>query len=180
MRLRGIAVLALTGGLLAGCATTSGPVRTGTPNPFGYLKKSAVCSTTPVKTGPDGQLSTTMTVRSDDGLCELKLSQPSGKAYASFGVSPAPEHGKAFLYSLDDDTHVSYTPTMGYAGTDSFTVTLIPGGGQKRTRLTVTAQVDATGVVIAKPVVPAVTAPTPAKKAATPARRRVTTAKRKK
>ncbi|ATJ91058.1 Ig-like domain-containing protein [Acetobacter tropicalis] len=178
MRLRGIAVLALTGGMLAGCATTSGPVQVGTPNPFGYMKKSAVCSTTPIKTGADGQMSTTMTVRSDDGLCELKISQPSGKSYASFGVSPAPEHGKAFLYSLDRDTHVTYTPTMGYAGTDTFTVILVPGPGEKRTRLTVTAQVDATGVVLPRPVVPAVTAPTETKKTTT-TRRRVTTARKK-
>ncbi|GAN62752.1 hypothetical protein AA0313_0633 [Acetobacter indonesiensis NRIC 0313] len=179
MRLQGIAVLALTGGMLAGCATTSGPIQTGSPNPFGYMKKSAVCSTTPVKAGANGQLATTMTVRSDDGLCELKISQPSGKSYASFGVTPAPEHGKAFLYNLDNDTHVTYTPTMGYAGTDTFTVILVPGPGEKRTNLTVTAQVDATGVVLPKAVVPAVTAPTTTKKAATTTRRRVVAKKKK-
>lgn len=167
VRLRGIAGLTLTAGMLAGCATTVGPVHVGSPNPFGYLKKSAVCSTTPIKKEADGQLSTTMTVRSDDGLCEVLVSQPDGKPYLSFGVAPAPEHGKAFLYSLDNDTHVTYTPTLGYAGQDKFTVILIPGPGQQRTRLTVTAQVDATGVYIPRP---AVTAPVPAapeKKAAT-------------
>ncbi|GBQ50053.1 hypothetical protein AA18895_1816 [Acetobacter ghanensis DSM 18895] len=100
-----------------------------------------------------------MTVRSDDGLCEVLVSQPNGKPYLSFGVAPAPEHGKAFLYTLDNDTHVTYTPTQGYAGQDKFTVILIPGPGQQRTRLTVTAQVDATGVFVPHP---AVTAPTPA------------------
>ena len=178
MRLRGIAGLALTGGLLAACATTSGPVRTGSPNPFGYMKKSAVCKVDPIQKGANGQLSTTMTVRSDDGLCELKVSQTNGKAYVSFGVEPAPEHGKAFLYSLDDDTHVSYTPTLGYAGQDKFTVTLIPGPGQERTVLNVTAQVDATGVVIPHP---AITGPKPAESKA-PAKSRSrghTTARRK-
>ena len=178
MRLRGIAVLALTGGMLAGCATTKGPVRAGSPNPFGYMKKSAVCNTTPIKTGADGQLSTTMTVRSDDGLCELKLSQASGKTYVSFGVNPAPEHGKAFLYNLDNDTHLTYTPTMGYTGNDTFSVTLIPGEGAARKRLVVTVQVDATGVVLTKPIVPAVTAPTETKKTTT-TRRKVSTAHKK-
>lgn len=178
MRLRGIAVLALTGGMLAGCATTGGPVITGSPNPFGYMKKAAVCQTTPLKKGADGSLSTTMTVRSDDGLCELKVSQDSGKAYASFGVSPSPEHGKAFLYNLDNDTHVTYTPTMGYAGQDTFTAILVPGPGVKRTRLTVTAQVDATGVVLPKPPVPAAvdtskTTSSKAKKTTTTRRRTV-------
>ena len=175
MRLRGIAVLALTGGMLAGCATTGGPVTSGSPNPFGYMKKSAVCQTTPVKKAADGSLSTTMTGRSDDGLCDLKVSQDNGKAYASFGVSPAPEHGKAFLYSLDNDTHVTYTPTMAYAGQDTFTAILVPGPGEKRTRLTVTAQVDATGVVLPRPAAPVETkaaeTKTPAKKATTTRRR---------
>lgn len=180
MRLRGIAVLALTGGMLAGCATTGGPIKAGSPNPFGYIKKSAVCQTTPLKKEADGSLSTTMTVRSDDGLCDLKVSQDSGKAYASFGVSPAPEHGKAFLYSLDNDTHVTYTPTMGYAGQDKFTAILVPGPGEKRTRLTVTAQVDATGVVLPRAAVPAESKaePAKAKKAVTTTRRRVTTSKK--
>ena len=89
----------------------------------------------------------------------MLVPQPAGKPYMSFGVAPAPEHGKAFLYSLDNDTHVTYTPTLGYAGQDKFTVILIPGPGQQRTRLTVTAQVDATGVFIPRP---AVTAPVPA------------------
>jgi hypothetical protein len=161
VRLRGIAGLVMAGGMLAGCATTSGPVQVGSPNPFGYMKKSAVCKTTPVVKGADGQLSTTMTVRSDDGLCELLISQPDGKPYASFGVAPVPEHGKAFMYSLDNDTHVTYTPTLAYAGQDAFTVILVPGPGQQRTKLTVTAQVDATGVYVPKP---AITRPTPAAK----------------
>ncbi|MBS1016743.1 Ig-like domain-containing protein [Acetobacter persici] len=178
MRLRGIAVLALTGGMLAGCATTGGPVTSGSPNPFGYMKKSAVCQTTPLKKAADGSLSTTMTVRSDDGLCDLKVSQESGKAYASFGVSPAPEHGKAFLYSLDNDTHVTYTPTMGYAGQDTFTAILVPGPGEKRTRLTVTAQVDATGVVLPSAAAPVAAKSEEAKTTASKGKKAVTTRRR--
>ncbi|MFT9253890.1 MAG: Ig-like domain-containing protein, partial [Acetobacter okinawensis] len=100
-------------------------------------------------------------------LCEVLVSQPDGKPYLSFGVAPAPEHGKAFLYSLDNDTHVTYTPTLGYAGQDKFTVILIPGPGQQRTRLTVTAQVDATGVYIPRPAVTAPVPTAPEKKATT-------------
>ncbi|MCX2559944.1 hypothetical protein OQ252_00820 [Acetobacter farinalis] len=143
------------------------------------MKKSAVCQTTPLKKEADGSLSTTMTVRSDDGLCDLKVSQDSGKAYASFGVSPAPEHGKTFLYSLDDDTHVSYTPTMGYAGPDSFTAILVPGPGAKRTNLKVTVQVDATGVVLPKAPAPVVKKAEPSKtKKATTTRRRAVSHKK--
>jgi len=173
VRLREFAVLAVSGTMLAGCATTTGSVSApaGSPNPFGYLKTSAVCTTTPVTAGADGQLSTTMTVRSDDGLCELKVSQPGGGAYASFGVDPVPEHGKALIYDLDSDTHITYTPTLGYAGTDEFVVTLIPIAGGARQHLKVSVKVDATGVVAAKPVVPAQAEKAPVK-AKAPVRRR--------
>ncbi|WP_242011204.1 Ig-like domain-containing protein [Acetobacter fallax] len=110
-----------------------------------------------------------MTVRSDDGRCLLSVAPPDGGSYASFGVSPAPEHGKAFLYTLNGQVQVSYTPSMGYAGSDTFTAILIRGPGQKRDRLTVNATVDATGVVMPKPAVaaPAKAGKEPAKKTTT-------------
>ena len=157
MRLTKIIVLTIACGVVSACTTTTAvkksvPMRVASPNPFAYMKKSAVCKVEPVKKDADGNLSTTMTVRSDGGLCEFKVSQPNGKAYISFGVEPPPQHGKAFLYSLDDDTHVTYTPTLGYAGQDKFDVTLLPAPGQKRDHLVVVAYVDATGVPAPYPV----------------------------
>ncbi|GBQ45418.1 hypothetical protein KOE73_10545 [Acidomonas methanolica] len=146
---------------LAACAQKPLPQHIAPPNPFGYQKVSAVCQTSPVKTAPDGSMSVSMKVRSDDGLCSLRIQQPGGKSYASFGVDPSPTHGKAFLYNYDDSTVVDYTPTTAYAGPDRFVVILIAAPGKPRTHLAVDATVDATGVPVPKPVVPAVTAPTP-------------------
>jgi len=148
--------------LLSGCAQQAIVQRSVTPNPFGYQKVSAVCHVSPVTTAADGTMNVDMTVRSDDGLCAISVQKSFGSSYSSFGVNPAPSHGKAFLYNYDGHTYVNYTPATAYAGADTFTAELIPGGGKKREHLVVHITVDATGVVVAKP---AVTAPTP--KAAT-------------
>ncbi|MDG6094475.1 hypothetical protein LOC54_04995 [Acetobacter sp. AN02] len=141
-------------GFLAGC--NQGPIQTGAasdPDPYGYLKTSAVCDVTSPKTDTPDAMNVTMKVRSDDGRCIFRISKPGGGAYASFGVSPSPEHGKPLLYNLSSQTVISYTPTLGYSGTDTFGVTLIPGDGSPRKNMTVTATVDATGVTITRPVV---------------------------
>ncbi len=151
MRLRGSAITLVSALTLAACAQQPVVQRVVPPNPFGYQKVSAVCTTTPVKTAPDGSMSVEMTVRSDDGLCALAVQKPGNTNYRSFGVAPAPQHGKAFMYNFDDHTYITYTPSTAYAGKDSFTAVLIPGGTEKRTRLTVNATVDATGVTIAAP-----------------------------
>ncbi|BCI66990.1 hypothetical protein AA0242T_0051 [Acetobacter aceti NRIC 0242] len=181
MRLKVLAVPVLATSFLAGC--NHGPLqsgRYGSPDPFGYMKTSAVCQTTKPTTDAQGDRVATMTVRSDDGRCVLAVAPPDGGAYASFGVSPTPEHGKAFLYTLDGQTQIAYTPVMAYSGPDKFSVVLIRGPGQKRDNLTVNVTVDATGVVIPKP---AVSAPTPerkeTRKATTTTKRRTVTKARK-
>lgn len=181
MRLKVLAVPVLATSFLAGC--NHGPLqsgRYGSPDPFGYMKTSAVCQTTKPTTDAQGDRVATMTVRSDDGRCVLAVAPPDGGAYASFGVSPTPEHGKAFLYTLDGQTQIAYTPVMAYAGADKFSVVLIRGPGQKRDNLTVNVTVDATGVVIPKP---AVSAPTPehkeTRKATTTTKRHTVTKARK-
>nr|WP_294914681.1 hypothetical protein [uncultured Neokomagataea sp.] len=175
MRLRGSAIslgsacaVAL---LLSGCAQTPLVQRAVAPNPFGYQKVSAVCHVSPVTTGADGSMAVTMAVRSDDGLCALSVQQPGGGNYASFGVNPAPSHGKAFLYNYDGQTYVDYTPATSFVGSDSFTAELIPVSGGKREHLTVKATVDATGVSVTAPVPPSSTkAAAPVAKKVAPAR----------
>lgn len=158
--------------LLSGCAQTPLVQRSVTPNPFGYQKVSAVCHVSPVTTAADGSMAMTMAVRSDDGLCALAVQQPGGGNYASFGVNPAPAHGKAFLYNYDGQTYIDYTPATSFVGSDSFTAELIPASGGKREHLTVKATVDATGVSVTAPTPPtsSVKAAAPASKKAAPAR----------
>jgi hypothetical protein len=149
-------------GVLAGCAPKPPPPQPVAiaPDPFGYIKKSAVCTIGPFKPAATGGRVVTMAVRSDDGECQVPVAQDTRTAYASFGLQTAPTHGKAFIYNYNNQTLVTYTPTTAYAGPDSFTVNLIPGGGKPRTTLQVLATVDATGVTPpAPPVTPKVSGP---------------------
>ncbi len=160
MRVRTTASLLTTGLLIAGCAhkPAPAPVAAAEPDPFGYQKVSAVCTVSPVATGPAGD-SATMTTRSDDGLCAIAVAQPGGTAYASFVLQTLPAHGKAFIHNYNNQTLIDYTATTAYAGPDSFTVSLVPSGGGARVPMVVTVSDDATGVVRPAPVVPYVAAP---------------------
>lgn len=159
MKARGTLLLAGMGLVLAGCNQEPNlNAIVGPGNPYGNtMKQSAVCQVTPVKTEADGTFSASMTVKSDDGYCAISL-QKDGKAYASFGVSPKPDHGKVFIYNFSDQTNITYTPTTAYAGPDHFVVTLIQGSGKPRTKIAVNVTSDGTGVATPA-VAPAVTAP---------------------
>ena len=147
MHVRAAVSLLLTGLVIAGCAQKPppAPVAAIAPDPFGYLKRSAVCAVSPVAAGPAGR-NVTMAVRSDDGLCVVAVSQPDGTAYASFLLQDLPEHGKAFIHNYNNQTLIDYTATTAYAGPDGFSVSLVPSDGGPRTLLHVAASVDATGV----------------------------------
>ncbi len=144
--------LTLTGLFAAGCAQKPLPQAQIAPNPFGYLKRSAVCTYTPIDKTSQGR-TVEIKTRSDDGLCGVTVSQPEGDAYASFLLTTLPMHGNSFIYNYNKQTYVTYTANTAYAGPDRFTVSLIPGGGKPRTALDVTVSVDATGVVLPPPPV---------------------------
>ena len=145
---------------LAGCAQQP-PAPSVPPNPFGYLKPSAVCKPGPVAKTAAG-LEVAMKVRSDDGYCGVDLHAPAGGAYMSFVLTALPAHGKSFIYNYNNHTAVTYTAATAYAGADSFTVSLIPaasegstpGSNQKRVPLKVLVTVDATGVAPPAPPPP--------------------------
>ncbi|MFS3135530.1 hypothetical protein ACLRDC_09110 [Gluconacetobacter sacchari] len=161
---RSSAILVAVSAVLAGCQNKPALQVAGPPDPFGYMKRSAVCRVSPVKSAGPALKTASMSVRSDDGNCVVLVQSDGEHAYASFGVAPAPEHGKAFLYNHNDHTVVMYTPNTAYAGPDHFGVTLIRGPGQPRDTLEITATVDATGVIVPTPMVKAPTpAPAPAK-----------------
>lgn len=160
MHLRVAATLLITCALVAGCATRPAPAPAVAiaPDPFGYQPRSAVCTVSPVVTGPQGR-SVSLSVRSDDGRCAIAVSQQDGTAYASFLMQTTPSHGKAFIYNYNNQTLIDYTASTAYAGPDNFTVSLIPPGGGRRESLQVTASVDATGVSRPVAIVPYVAPP---------------------
>jgi hypothetical protein len=155
VRLRVAVCLTLTG-LLAGCAQPRPAPAPVAPNPFGYMKRSAVCTTSPIRAQ---DRAVEMKTRSDDGLCGIAISQPEGDAYASFVLATLPVHGDSFIYNYNRQTYVTYTAKTAYAGPDAFTVSLIPGGGRPRTSLAVSVSVDNAGVVLPPPPVAAKAAP---------------------
>lgn len=150
MRLPIAAICLTMTGLVGGCVHQPPPQAPLPPNPFGYLKRSAVCVPGPVSHVGDGR-SVELKTRSDDGLCSIAISQPEGDAYASFLLTTLPVHGNSFIYNYNKQTVVTYTANTAYAGPDSFVVTLVPGGGKPRTTLQVSAVIDATGVVVPPP-----------------------------
>ena len=157
MRVR-FAVLSLTtAGLLAGCVKPPTPVSV-PPNPFGYLKRSAMCSIGPVATTASGR-NVAIKARSDDGLCDVAIDQPGGGPYASFLLSTLPTHGKSFIYNYNNKTYVTYTADTAYAGPDSFAVSLVPGDGKPRSTLKVEVVADATGVSLPPPPPPVAAPP---------------------
>ena len=161
MHVRAAASLLLTSLVIAGCAhkPPPAPMAAIAPDPYGYFKRSAVCTVSPVVAGPAGR-SATMAVRSDDGFCAMAVSQPDGTAYASFLLQDLPAHGKAFIHNYNNQTLIEYTATTAYAGPDGFSVSLVPSNGGPRTLVHVTASVDATGVprpVVVTPYVAPVT-----------------------
>nr|WP_240906306.1 hypothetical protein [Komagataeibacter xylinus] len=146
MRLRLSAIMMTTGILLAGCdnkpAVNLGGI-TGTPNPYNYMKASGQCQVGSLADAGKNTKSTTMQVRSDDGYCAIETRASAGHPYASFGVSPAPDHGKVFIYNYNDHTYVTYTANTAYSGPDKFRVVLIPGGDKPREYMDVTTTVTA-------------------------------------
>lgn len=151
----------LLAALLTGCVQRPPPAPL-PPNPYGYLKRSAVCEHPPLR--HDGtNLAASMKTRSDDGLCEVIVSQPTGGAYASFVLSRRPEHGRNLIYNYNGHTYVTYTANTAYAGSDGFTAMLVTGPGAPRTQLAVDVSIDATGVAPPAPPPAAETKPvTPA------------------
>lgn len=131
---------------LTGCMHNQAAQVAGTPNPFGYMKPSSLCKVGKLQTAPSGAMTVDMTVGSDDGLCALSVTKGGGGSYVSFGVTPPPEHGKAFLYNHDGRTYIDYTATTAYSGPDQFGVELIPAHAQPRRTLTVKVTVEAVGV----------------------------------
>lgn len=131
---------------LGGCVgqQTRGPDAVNIPpNPFANEKRAAHCEVSPLQTDAAGRMSVNMTVTAGDGgVCPFSISKGGGGSYVSFGVVPAPEHGRAFLYNYDNRTYVEYIPAAEYKGDDTFSVELIPAHAQPRRQLHVHVLVE--------------------------------------
>jgi hypothetical protein len=131
--------LIVAGGLLQGCAeerAVTGPhARVYAADVAG----GARACTAPDPATTDGKtLEANMTVGNDGGWCGVKVHQPGPKPYDAGLLTGRAAHGEVVIHEVGDDTRLDYTPDRGYAGPDSFTVKLVPGGSIVRVNVTVT------------------------------------------
>jgi hypothetical protein len=91
----------------------------------GAAKNCAVPKVTPA---PGQTTPVAIKVGNDGGWCAITLSD-GGKPYGAGLLVTEPAHGKVLIHTVGDETRIDYTPAPRYAGTDSFSVKLIPGDG---------------------------------------------------
>ena len=92
----------------------------------GGAKSCTVSPVTPPAAGKEAQV--TMTVGNDGGWCAITVAN-EGEPYAAELLTSRPAHGRVYYHPVGDATRIDYTPNAGFAGTDSFTVRLLPGEG---------------------------------------------------
>ena len=126
--------------LTQGCTTPKPPVHVSTTKTYavdfaGASKQCVVPKD--IKVIPGKETDVAMTVASDGGWCAVPMEQVGDKPYSAGLVVTRPTHGKVYVHTVGDDTRVDYTPDRGFAGTDAFSVKLIPGDPVIRVTATV-------------------------------------------
>jgi hypothetical protein len=137
--LRGAALL-VTGLALAGCShNAAGPagsrLRVYAADLAGAAK---VCEVPRVNPAAGAGSEAPMKVVNDGGWCGISLHQDGPKPYEAGLLTTRPNHGNVLIHEVGDDTRIDYTPDRGFAGSDSFSVQLIPGNASIRVPVTVT------------------------------------------
>jgi hypothetical protein len=131
--------LALTtaGILLLGCAgRPSGPSGTSPRLYAADMNGEAKTCETTTPTLISGKVAdATIKVGSNGGWCGIPV-RKSGQPYDAGLLTARPEHGKVFVHRVGNDTRIDYTPDFGFAGADTFTVSLLPGEAGLRIAVT--------------------------------------------
>jgi hypothetical protein len=134
-------VLALAGLLLQGCGGGANTSETGAAGPRVFstdVTGGAKLCEIPHLSPTDGKpTNASMTVGNDGGWCGITVAQASGKPYDAGLLSRQPAHGKVLIHQVGDMTRIDYTPDANFTGSDSFSVTLIPGSPVIQTAVTV-------------------------------------------
>lgn len=97
-----------------------------------------VCTVNSFSINPGRESVASMTVGNDGGWCDIKVRQQGPMPYEAGLLTVQPNHGKVYIHEVGDDTRIDYTPDPGYAGPDTFTVTLLPGRPLIHTTVNVT------------------------------------------
>lgn len=136
----GTAVL-VTGLMLASCAPAPGPVGSQNRVYAADLSGAAkICEVPKVKPVAGGGAETTVKLANDGGWCAIPVHQDSAKPFDAGLLTRRPSHGIVLIHEVGDETRIDYTPERGFAGSDAFTVKLIPGNATINAAVTVTPQ----------------------------------------
>jgi hypothetical protein len=133
--------LLLAGLALAGCshpvAGPAGPtLRVYAADLSGAAKVCDVPKVTPV---PGASASAPLKMANDGGWCGIRVHQDGPKPFEAGLLTARPDHGTVLIHEVGDDTRIDYTPDHGFAGSDTFTVKLIPGDAMIQVGVTVAA-----------------------------------------
>lgn len=133
--------LALIGAILQGCAEKPPPPEAPQPRLFAsdFQGGAKQCSAPRVTLQAGKETPAAMQVGNDGGWCGIGVAL-DGQPYAAGLLTQAPEHGKVYIHPVGNDTRIDYTPDLGFSGSDSFVVTLLPGSPVLRVTVTVSPQ----------------------------------------
>ena len=101
------------------------------------LGAAKVCTVANPALQPGKTVDVAMAVTNDGGWCAITVHQAGPEPYAAGLLAGRPAHGKVLVHSVGDETRVDYTPVARFAGTDGFSVRLLPGDPVIRVAVTV-------------------------------------------
>lgn len=133
--------LLLAGSLLQACGPNAGGpagsrLRVYAADLSGAAKSCSTPKTTPVA----GQTTeAAITLVNDGGWCGLSVHQDGPKPFDAGLLTARPAHGTVLIHEVGDETRIDYTPDRGFAGTDSFSVKLVPNNATLRIAAAVSA-----------------------------------------
>ena len=131
-------VILMAGLILAGC-NGPGPAGSSLRVYAADLAGGAkVCDVPSVEPVPAGNAQTLMKVANDGGWCGLRVRQDGSRPFGAGLLTARPSHGTVLIHEVGDDTRIDYTPDRGFAGSDTFSVKLIPGNATIHVAVTVT------------------------------------------
>jgi hypothetical protein len=125
----GAACAIATAALVGGCTPPPAPpVSTTRVYAVDLAGGAKLCTVTPPKPVLVAGKTTAVAMRvaNDGGWCAVSVAQAGPHPYDAGLLTGRPAHGTVYIHSVGDDTRIDYTPDRGFAGTDGFTVSLVP------------------------------------------------------
>jgi hypothetical protein len=132
--------LLMSGGLLQACSAPSGPagstLRVYSADLTGAAK---VCDSAAIAPAGGATTEAAIKLANDGGWCGLRVHRSGGGPFDAGLLVVRPEHGTVLIHEVGDDTRIDYTPDRRFAGSDRFTIKLIPGEETIKVAVSVTA-----------------------------------------